>query len=43
MIWRHPFQPVAGHDDDNECTYQWGASDRTYCGRPESDHRDTLR
>ncbi len=42
-IWRHAFEPVAGHSDDDECTYRWDGTDRTYCGRPESAHRQSNR
>lgn len=31
----HPFRPVLGHSDDDECTY----TDRwVYCGAPEAAH-----
>ena len=38
IITDHFFQPVAGHPDDDECTYRSDGSDETYCGQPESDH-----
>lgn len=28
----HDFQPVAGHPDDDECTYRSDGTDATYCG-----------
>ena len=31
----HPFRPVAGHPDDDECTYTDGG---IYCGAPEAAH-----
>lgn len=34
----HPFLPVAGHPDDDECTHRGDGTDDTYCGRPEEDH-----
>lgn len=44
----HAFQPVAGHPDDDECTYrserdiERGSFD-SYCGRPEADHASSGR
>lgn len=32
----HPFTPVAGHPDDDECTFEG-------CGEPELEHEWTLR
>ena len=37
-ITDHGFLPVAGHPDDNECTYREDGTDDTYCGQPEQDH-----
>jgi len=34
----HDFLPVAGHPDDDECTYRADGTDDTYCGEPESAH-----
>lgn len=34
----HPFLPVAGVPDDDECTHRDDGTDDTYCGLPESDH-----
>lgn len=39
----HPYQPVAGHPDDPECTYREDGTNATYCGKPESLHRHSLR
>jgi hypothetical protein len=39
----HPFQPVAGHPDDNECTFREDGTDSTYCGLPGGRHRHSLR
>ncbi len=36
--WEHDFLPVAGHPDDDECTYRSDGTDATYCGRPAADH-----
>ena len=36
----HLFEPVAGHPDDDECTYRSDGTDDTYCGEPESSHWD---
>jgi hypothetical protein len=38
FVQDHGFQPVAGHPDDDECTYCPDGSWITYCGRIESDH-----
>lgn len=35
----HDFLPVAGHPDDNECTYRNDGTDLTYCGEPKEAHR----
>jgi hypothetical protein len=43
MIVDHAFLPVAGHPDDDECTYRADGTDATYCGEPESEHRLSLR
>ena len=32
----HLFRPVAGHPDDDECTYTDGG---VYCGAPEAAHK----
>lgn len=43
-IEAHEFQPVAGHPDDDECTYRADGSDATYCGLPEAAHgRDVVQ
>lgn len=34
----HEFLPVAGHPDDDECTYRSDGTDATYCGERESWH-----
>lgn len=34
----HEFLPVAGHPDDDECTFREDGTDATYCGEPESEH-----
>ncbi len=34
----HFFEPVAGHPDDDECTYRSDGADETYCGEPEYAH-----
>jgi hypothetical protein len=34
----HDFLPVAGHPDDDECTYRSDGTDLTYCGEPQSAH-----
>lgn len=34
----HDFRPVAGHPDDDECTYRSDGTDATYCGEPERAH-----
>jgi hypothetical protein len=34
----HHFIGVAGHPDDDECTYREDGTDRTYCGRTEGEH-----
>ncbi len=36
----HVFLPVAGHPDDDECTYRSDGTDDTYCGLPEAAHID---
>lgn len=36
---RHAFEPVAGHPDDDECTYREDGTDRTYCGEPREAHQ----
>lgn len=36
----HEFVPVAGHPDDNECTYRPDGTDATYCGEPNHLHGD---
>lgn len=38
LITDHGFLPVAGHPDDNECTYRSDGTDATYCGEPEESH-----
>ena len=42
-VAEHAFQPVAGHPDDDECTYRSDGTDATYCGLPEHRHEWTLR
>lgn len=37
-ITDHPFLPVNGHPDDNECTYRADGTDYTYCGEPKETH-----
>ena len=32
------FIGVAGHHDDDECTYRADGTDETYCGEPEHNH-----
>lgn len=39
----HPFRPVQGHWDDDECTYRSDGTDETYCGEPEYMHSQSLR
>ncbi|MDR6861954.1 hypothetical protein [Phycicoccus sp. 3266] len=34
----HEFLPVAGHPDDDECTFRSDGTDATYCGRPSDEH-----
>jgi hypothetical protein len=34
----HPFLPVNGHPDDDECTHRSDGTDATYCGRPNAEH-----
>lgn len=34
----HEYLPVAGHLDDDECTYRSDGTSATYCGCPEDDH-----
>lgn len=34
----HDFQPVAGHPDDDECTYRADGTDEMYCGEPRDAH-----
>lgn len=36
----HPFLPVDGHPDDDECTHRDDGTDATYCGMPEAAHED---
>lgn len=35
----HDFRPVAGHPDDDECTYRTDGTDETYCGMTREQHR----
>lgn len=35
---RHEFLPVAGHPDDDECTYREDGTDATYCGESRDAH-----
>lgn len=42
-IRSHPFQGVRGHPDDDECTFRRDGTDATYCGRPEHEHKESLR
>jgi len=37
----HDFLPVAGHPDDDECTYRSDGTDKTYCGSSAADHEHT--
>ena len=37
-IEEHEFLPVAGHPDDDECTYRSDGTDATYCGEPRAWH-----
>lgn len=37
-IAEHEFRPVAGHPDDDECTYRADGTDATYCGQPRAWH-----
>ncbi|GAT73572.1 hypothetical protein MHM582_2066 [Microbacterium sp. HM58-2] len=34
----HEFLPVAGHEDDDECTYREDGTEATYCGATEDEH-----
>lgn len=34
----HEFRPVAGHPDDDECTYRADGTDATYCSQPRAWH-----
>lgn len=34
----HDFRPVAGHPDDDECTYRSDGTDATYCGLTRDEH-----
>jgi hypothetical protein len=34
----HDFLPVAGHPDDDECTYRSDGTDATYCGDKRAAH-----
>lgn len=34
----HVFVGVAGHPDDDECTYRSDGTDATYCGEPADAH-----
>lgn len=36
--WPHDFLGVAGHPDDDECTYRADGTDATYCGEPRAAH-----
>lgn len=38
----HDFQPVAGHPDDDECTYRSDGTNATYCGMERADHDTEL-
>lgn len=38
LVADHDFQPVAGHPDDDECTYRSDGTDATYCGRTQAWH-----
>lgn len=42
-IRSHGFELVAGHPDDDECTYRTDGTDATYCGLPEADHESSNR
>jgi hypothetical protein len=37
-VTAHPFLPVNGHPDDDECTYREDGTDATYCGEPRAAH-----
>ncbi|TDO18158.1 ParB-like nuclease family protein [Mycobacterium sp. BK086] len=37
-ILSHDFLPVAGHPDDDECTYRRDGTDATHCGEPRREH-----
>ena len=43
LILDHPFKPVAGHTDDDECTFRSDGTDDTYCGQPEHRHETSER
>jgi len=43
LILDHPFKPVAGHPDDDECTFRSDGTDDTYCGQPEHRHETSER
>lgn len=38
QVTDHDFLPVAGHPDDDECTYRADGTDATYCGAPLLQH-----
>ncbi len=38
VVTDHAYLPVAGHPDDDECTYRSDGTDATYCGEPEEMH-----
>ena len=38
VVEYHEFLPVAGHPDDDECTYRADGTDATYCGLPRYAH-----
>jgi hypothetical protein len=42
IVLDHDFQPVAGHPDDDECTYRSDGTDATYCGEKRAAHNVAL-
>jgi hypothetical protein len=40
QILDHIYQGVAGHPDDDECTFRADGTDETYCGRTRNQHAD---
>jgi hypothetical protein len=43
VVADHAWIGVAGHPDDDECTYRSDGTDETYCGRTEAEHMESTR